>query len=84
MDLRKWRHSLWITVLGMAATNYALAIEYSRDPERRGFFLSALAETYMKLNDPKQACAAYHQAKSVDPAHLPDYAAGRRGIPGCS
>jgi tetratricopeptide (TPR) repeat protein len=67
-----------------AATNYALAIEYSRDPERRGFFLSALAETYMKLNDPKQACAAYHQAESVDPVHLPDYVAGTRGIPGCS
>jgi tetratricopeptide (TPR) repeat protein len=67
-----------------AATNYALAIEYSRDPERRGFFLSALAEIYIKLGDPKQACAAYHQAQSVDPTHQSDYVKSGRSIPGCS
>jgi tetratricopeptide (TPR) repeat protein len=67
-----------------AAADYTLAIESSRDPERRGFFLSALAEIYIKLNDPKQACAAYHQAESLDPIHRPDYVKGWRSIPGCS
>jgi len=67
-----------------AAANYTLAIEYSRDPERRGFFLSALAEIYMKLSDPKQACAAYQQAESVDPVHRSDYVKDGRSIPGCA
>lgn len=66
-----------------AAGHYRLAIEYSRDPERRGFFFSALAETYMKLHDPKWACVAYHQAEAADPAHLPDYQKDRRTVPGC-
>jgi tetratricopeptide (TPR) repeat protein len=66
-----------------AASHYRLAIEYSRDPDRRGFFFSALGETYMKLHNPERACAAYHQAELADPAHLPDYRKDRRSVPGC-
>jgi tetratricopeptide (TPR) repeat protein len=67
-----------------AAGHYRLAIEYSLDLERRGFFFAALAGTYLKLNDPGRACAAYHQAETADPADLRDYQRDARSIPGCS